>query len=217
MLPNFYLFFIVRMKSTIVLLFDNYNIFLKHQNQPFQEVTKSTLEVGMPRKIKRRKTGIKRKRKFNPDTRTQIYTALETELPVKRAVKLAGIDYSTYRTWLAKGKNPSYPVHAVFRRRVKKILASIELKKLQTIQKAAEGYLLRDKKIKISKKGKTTIITVREIPIDWKAAAWILERRFPDRYGKKAFQEKSADDSYVLAAQVKMNLDALMDSIPVSP
>ena len=171
----------------------------------------------MPRKIKRRKTGIKRRRKFNATTRNQIYAALEAEIPVKRAVKLAGIDYSTYRTWLKKGLDSNYPVHAAFRRRINKILANIEMKKLRTIQKAAEGYLQRDKKVKISKRGKTTIITIRDVAPDWKAAAWILERRYPERYGKAILQNLPDTDTYALAADVKFNFDTLIESIPVSP
>ena len=171
----------------------------------------------MPRKIKRRKTGIKRKRKFNAQTRNHIYAALEAELPVKRATRLAGIDYSTYREWLQKGLNTDYPVHAAFRRRVNKILANIEMKKLCAIQKAAEGYSLHEKTFKISKRGKTIIITVREIQPSWKAAVWFLERRFPERYGKQILRQIPDVDAYACAAEVKNHFDALMKSVPVLP
>lgn len=171
----------------------------------------------MPRKIKRRETGIKRKRKFNLQTRNHIYAALKSEIPVKRAARLAGIDYSTYREWLKKGLDANYPVHAAFRLRVNKILARIEMKKLRVIQKASEGYSLHEKTFKISKRGKTLILTVREVPIDWRACVWFLERRFPERYGKSALHQIPDVDTGTLAAQVKSNFDELLKSIPVSP
>ncbi len=139
------------------------------------------------------------------------------ELPIKRAVVLAGIDYSTYRQWLKKGLDSNYPVHASFRRRVNKIQTEIELKKLRIIHKAAEGYLLRDKKVKINKRGKTKTITIKQIPPDFKAACWFLERRFPERYGKSSLQQRPVSDSYTIAAQVKSKFDALVESVPVSP
>lgn len=171
----------------------------------------------MPCRIKRRNTGIARMRKFNVQTRKLIYTALKAEIPIKRSVALAGINISTYREWMRRGLDNDYPVHATFRRKIQKILAEIEMKKLLTIQNAAKGYLVRDKIIKVGKRCKTEIIKIREVPPDWRASAWFLERRFPESYKKPTLHQIPEVNAYELASNVKASFYELMKTVLVTP
>jgi hypothetical protein len=77
----------------------------------------------------------------------------------------AGIHYQTVRTWLKRGKSEESGIYADF------FVAFTRAKAI------AEKRLVK------------TVLTAG--PEDWKAAAWLLERRHPDRYGKTTRTELS--------------------------
>jgi len=185
----------------------------------------------MTRQIKRRKSskktemtenGIKRRRKFTRRNRKLIYEALRTGLPIGKAMELAGLDRSTYYRWMDKGKDERYPIHMRFRRIVKRIQAELQIEKLNTIRKVAEGgYNLRETIIEFDQMGKiVTKKTIKTIPPCWQAAAWFLERRYPKEYGRKRVSARNTtpeENPEELAAQIKSALDAMMESVPIAP
>ena len=140
-----------------------------------------------PRKLKRTYSNIKRKRKFTRQNRKAIYEALRTGLPIGKAIEMAGLDRSTYYRWMEKGKDKHNPVHVRFRNQVKRIHAELEREKLNTIFKVAKGgNKHKEIRIKKYKSGRIVLMkTVKTTAPCWQAAAWFLERRFPDVYGKK--------------------------------
>ena len=170
------------------------------------------------RKLKRPNSNIKRKRKFTRGNRKLIYEALRTGLSISETVKLIGLDRSTYYRWLEKGEKLHYPVHMRFRKKVKKIQAELQLEKLKTILKAAEGgYELKDTKIKFYRKGEIEIEEIIKIKGPcWQAAAWFLERRFPGEWGKKRLlvDEEAPEEK---AVQIRAAFDAVMASVPTEP
>lgn len=169
------------------------------------------------RKLKRPDHNIKRKRKFTNRNRKLIYEALLTGLPIGKAVELAGLDRSTYYRWMQKGKDRRYPVHVRFRNHVNRIHAKLELEKINTIRKVAKGgYELTQTSIKFYKNGRIAVKkTVKTTAPCWQAAAWFLERRFPEKYGRK---KQSVNDVAPAesAVQIKAAFDALMASVPTT-
>ena len=181
----------------------------------------------MPRKLKRRPSAkksnrscsnIQRKRKFTARNRRLIYEALRAELSIYKTVSLVGIDRSTFYRWMEKGLDNRYPVHVRFRNTVNRILAEIEAEKIQIIRKAAMGGSTEvTEKTWQNKSGIVkTEITLKTVGSDWRAAAWFLERRFPDRYGrlKPTPPEVPASEQ---ATQIKQAADALFSSVPLAP
>lgn len=98
--------------------------------------------------------------KFNPQVQVKICRALRNGHYLETAARLAGICYDTLREWVKRGEGGD-PEFSEFAADIKKAIASSESELLQQIFEAA-----RDKST-------------------WQAGAWILERRFPDRWGKQ--------------------------------
>ena len=100
------------------------------------------------------------------ETRFEIIGYIEDGLAFSEACSLAGISRSTMYDYLSAGaKNiragDFEQDNSIFYLQVKRAEAQAELNALQRINKAAN------------------------IPAFWGAAAWYLERRYPDRYGKQ--------------------------------
>ena len=111
--------------------------------------------------------------KLNIDTHNKIISAIRAGNYIETAAAYAGIDKSTLYDWLKRGErekqrvaqNPRYKIrkseepYVEFSNAVEKALAEAEVRDVAIIAKAAEEQ--------------------------WQAAAWRLERKFPDRWGRK--------------------------------
>lgn len=111
--------------------------------------------------------------KLNIDTHNKIISAIRAGNYIETAAAYAGIDKSTLYDWLKRGErekqrvaqNPRYNIrksekpYVEFSNAVEKALAEAEVRDVAIIAKAAEEQ--------------------------WQAAAWRLERKFPDRWGRK--------------------------------
>ncbi len=184
----------------------------------------------MARKIKRRKKKTKPRvirrisreprkgyyPKFKPKTKKALLEALSAGATQKRACFLAGINRTTLYSWLKKGRErPGSKFHKFFLK-VKEIEAREEINNLALIRKAAQGgNKYNETKVVLSEqKGRElTTVTKTTLPT-WTAAAWILERRFPEDYGRdrKDFLGDRTPDE--VASEVKAALDALQGSVP---
>lgn len=111
--------------------------------------------------------------KLNPEIKNKIVTAIRAGNYIETAAAYAGISKNTLYDWLRRGerekqrveKNPRYKIRKSeqpfvdFSDAVEKALAEAEVRDVAIIAKAAEDQ--------------------------WQAAAWRLERKFPDKWGRK--------------------------------
>ena len=111
-----------------------------------------------------------RESKLDEQTTELIVTMLRAGNYVDTAVSAAGVARSTYYDWLRRGDpagtDPADEVYRVFRDRIEKAQAEGEARNVALISKQA--------------------------PSDWKAAAWILERLYPERWAR-ASQRSEGD------------------------
>ncbi len=98
--------------------------------------------------------------KFTEEARRKILWALRLGNYRIAAAEYAGVADRTLCTWLAKGRDEEEGLYADFYRDVLEAERAAEVRALGVIQQAAQR--------------------------DWKAAAWFLERKFPDRYCTRA-------------------------------
>jgi transposase len=98
-----------------------------------------------------------RKSKFTPEVQEKILRYLRLGSYVETAAAAAGIARDTFYDWMKRGAKGEKPYKA-FAEAVDQVMAESEARDLAIILKAAEK--------------------------NWTAAAWRLERRFPDRYGR---------------------------------
>jgi hypothetical protein len=95
--------------------------------------------------------------KLTPELQEKILLHLRVGAYVETAAACAGIHKDTFYEWMKKGARGQKP-YAAFAEAVHKAIADSESRDLATILKASTKY--------------------------WVAAAWRLERRFPEKYGR---------------------------------
>lgn len=95
---------------------------------------------------------------FTPETREKILNALRAGNYRVAACKFAGISDETFRRWMNAGK-AGEPEYVDFVEQVKQAEAQAEASLVATIRKAAGDH--------------------------WQAAAWLLERKYVTRWGRR--------------------------------
>src|SRR5262245_4393151 len=100
--------------------------------------------------------------KLTPETAAMFTTALRRCAFFQTAAYLAEVDPRTVYRWLARGKREKKGPHADFCRTVKKALAETQAEALDLIVAAGKTH--------------------------WQANAWLLERRYPERWSKHGRQ-----------------------------
>jgi len=99
--------------------------------------------------------------KLTPAVQEKILQALHLSNHRKHAAAFAGVGERTFRRWMACGANPDDVPYASFRQAVEEAEAKAHVMSMGCIAKAARGG-------------------------DWKAAAWMLERKLPEHYAPRS-------------------------------
>lgn len=105
--------------------------------------------------------------KLTPEVQTTIVNALAAGTYLETAAAAAGINQDTLHRWLRNGARADGGLQKGFSEAVKKALASAEVRNLATITLASASQ--------------------------WQAAAWILERRYPQRWGRVERHEQTGE------------------------
>lgn len=108
---------------------------------------------------------------------------------VETAAAACGISKDTFYRWLRSGKTAKNSLEGKLSDAVLKSVAESELRDLEIIDKAAQGTadkLDTDEQgnLILDSKGRPVVFEYG-LPPNWKASAWRLERKFPDRWGRK--------------------------------
>lgn len=104
--------------------------------------------------------------KLTPERRKRLLDAIRAGAPKTHAAAAAGIDRETLRRWERRAEEPNAPAEYV--------AFAADLHACE-----AEAFV-------------TLTATVRQAArTDWRAAAWLLERRAPDEYGRRDRVEHS--------------------------
>ena len=119
---------------------------------------------------------------------------------------------------MKKGLDPDNPIYKAFRAKIKSFQAQHERDALRIISKVAEGgYKKTETRITMGPKGREVMRKVSEIAPTWQAAAWFLERRYKEEYGKEPFDPLSKKTPVEVAAEIKQAADSMFDSVPGEP
>jgi len=159
----------------------------------------------------------RRVRGFTPRVRRLLYAAIEAGLPYNRSCEITGVNYSNFKYWMQRGKtDPESSPYTQFRRYIRRIEARKEAELLSVIDKVAEGgYHVKEREIKFfADKGREVRIKTKTILPNWKAAAWRLERKFPEEYYLKDNdnKERTPED---IAESIQAAYQNLENSVPL--
>lgn len=121
--------------------------------------------------------------KLTPETAAKITDAIRAGVWIRQAAEHAGISESSLYYWLERGKNPDEPDP-----RYSEFLEAVTRARAES--EATAVAVLR-----------------RHMPDDWRAAAFYLERSFPERWRRReAIEHTGANGGPV---QTNVNLRAL--------
>jgi hypothetical protein len=116
-----------------------------------------------------------RKSKLTPEVIQDLAQAIEAGMPYELACEHAEISYRSFHNWI----NGRFPASVSEERRALF---------LQTIKGAeAEAMFQALAAIKAAQNGELTP------GVDWKSAAWFLERRYPEHFGRGRHRRDSRD------------------------
>lgn len=123
--------------------------------------------------------------KLTQEVQDRIMQAVQAGNYLETAANFAGIDGSTMRRWVQKGDAPSAPEpYRSFCTALKSARAAAEVRSVALIQQAATGGT-------------------------WQAAAWYLERSYPERWGRTRVEVTGAHDGDSAPIRVEVTAEAL--------
>ena len=124
--------------------------------------------------------------KLTPEIQKKIIEAVKAGNYYEAACAYAGVSYSTLRGWIVKGEKAKSGKYLKFLEAVRQAEAEAEARIVLQWQKA--------------------------MPEDWRAAQAFLERRYPERWGKKETHVvEGGDQKKPIKLQVEGNIDELLD------
>ena len=130
--------------------------------------------------------------KLTPELKEEILTAIgKGGCTYADACLKAGISTSTFQLWKQKGQEQARGQYSDFSDHLKKAEADYRAYYLKTIQDAAKESSVETRKTtRTAGDGDDQKVTFQEVveitrPPRWTAAAWLLERKYPEQYSLK--------------------------------
>lgn len=119
---------------------------------------------------------------LTPEREVRLLRAIRRGMPLKQAAMLAGMSYETLNRWRIQGEAEDAPAEfRHFWQALRKAQAVAMERLVGRIQDAAGS--------------------------DWKAAAWLLERRHPDEFARQQRLEHTGAGGGPIAAMVNLSID----------
>ena len=125
--------------------------------------------------------------KLTPELEAEICRLIADEgLPYNRACQLAGVSETTFYVWKSKGQKAKRGKFREFLESIEKAVAQFQQKQIAIIRRASTEPIVNEKThVRTDSEGKEIKEKWTEYKApSWQPAAWLLERRFPDEYGR---------------------------------
>lgn len=120
---------------------------------------------------------------LNQSVKNRLFEALYKGASYKLACSYAGITYQTLRTWILKAEEIAELSEEEINSHENKIYYEFYREFNRTISEAAVRWLSK---------------IDEAMEVQWQAAAWKLERRFPEDYGKAEKELKDSGEDELL-------------------
>ncbi len=161
---------------------------------------------------------IGRPTKLRPDIQRRIVKALEAGAYIETAAAMVGIGKTTFYDWLRRGakelerletekdvdSSPEETPYLVFHQAIEQAQAMAERRCLDVMDRAARGETQTVETVDASGQTVKKTTAVRRYPPQWKAAAWRLERKFPERWGNRRSQPEETAPPLTLAPEIDL-------------
>lgn len=121
--------------------------------------------------------------KLDADLQRSMVRHLRRGLTIEATCDIVGIDRQSYYNWMERGEQGEEP-YLTFFGAIKQAMGQSEAVALAVVRKAALGWIEGKTVHKVDSDGKSETTTTTLRRFEWQAAAWMLERRFPDKYSR---------------------------------
>lgn len=184
---------------------------------------KETLRIQDPKNLSLGRISL-----LTPLTEHIILKAIKLGLSVERASNLAGVSIDAFYRWKKcaseamldreeEGPNMKY---VRFMEKFKRAAIHGELEKLKLVNEAAIGGVpVQEVKttVKVHPKTGKEIVLSKETKMkttlpNWQAAMTLLERRYPERWGRTATVDE--EDAQAIANKIKDEVNRVFESVP---
>ncbi len=146
--------------------------------------------------------------KLTPEAHQTIVEAIQAGNYIETASAMAGIEKPTLYDWLKRGADERARVNKSARLRILKderiyvefsyavaaAMGQSEARSLARIAFAGQNHRVVKHRQAVTKDGDVVDLTDTWTEFDWRAEAWRMERRFPERWGRKEKHEISGPD-----------------------
>ena len=125
--------------------------------------------------------------KFTPDVTQKIIQGVRAGASREVSARFAGVTVSTLYNWLKRGRQETKGEYHDFYEAMERGDAEAEMEAVVRIRQAAKGgeLLSRETTSRTLRTGETvTNIKEKFTEPNWSAAAWFLERKHSDRWGR---------------------------------
>lgn len=125
--------------------------------------------------------------KLDERTQSLILVGVRLGLTYEDAARAAGICEATFYNWTSRGKKARRGKFLEFFESLTRAKGGAQLTLAKQIHDAAKGgQMLKETRTTTHPDGSVeTVVIERQIPADWRAAALILERRYPETWGRR--------------------------------
>ena len=119
--------------------------------------------------------------KLNDEVTEKVVTAIKAGSYVETAAAFAGVSKSTLYDWLKRGANQKEGIYREFSAAVEQALAHADIRDIGIIATAAQKGV-------------------------WQAAAWRLERKHPDQWGRRQVIQVGTGDEIMRTQEIDLSL-----------
>jgi len=123
-----------------------------------------------------------RKTKLTSELQKQICDLIKRGNYTKTACLAVGIDESCYYKWIKRGEEAKTGIYFQFVQSIKRVQEEAKVRYLERIREAADNG-------------------------NWTAAAWFLERKYPDEWGKKEKHTLEGKMEQKHSGKIDLNID----------
>jgi hypothetical protein len=143
---------------------------------------------------------------LTPELQERVLQAIRAGNTREATANYAGIGRTTLFRWLEQGEASTSGQYRDFWNAVKKAEADCEVRNVGIIQMACQGGQVLERKT-VTKADGAVEVSEKYSRAEWTAAAWWLERRRPDDWGRKDRHEITGKGGEPLKLYVNVELD----------
>lgn len=140
--------------------------------------------------------------KFTPQTRERIIQAVALGATYELAASYGGISYELFRQWMARGRKLAEKADKARKPLQLKETDAEFLAFFEDVTRAENEAVIKWlAKIELAASGS-----------DWRAAAWKLERRYPQAYGRSVTEHRIDDESVEKSRELIKDVKSMTDA-----